>query len=89
MIDEDVLQRFGVDTVQAGRIFDRDDSCWVEGVLPDGSPCQWPVWSQPEKHEGDWVLRSITGKIVGHRPGRRAQFRARQLPFCRARFTER
>lgn len=82
VIDEDVLRRFGVDTVQAGRIFDRDDSCWVEGVLPDGSPCQWPIWSQPEWHGGEWVLRSTTGKIVGHRPEGVLNFEPVNFPFA-------
>ena len=82
VIDEDVLQRFGVDTTQAGRIFDRNDSCWGDGVLPDGFPCQWPIWSMPEQHNGEWVLRSTTGKIVGHRPEGVLNFEPVNYPFA-------
>jgi uroporphyrinogen decarboxylase len=82
VIDEDVMNRFGVDTVQAGRIFDHDDSCWKDGVLPDGTPCQYPVWASPEKHEGVWVLRSVTGKIVGHRPEGVLNFEPVNFPFA-------
>jgi uroporphyrinogen decarboxylase len=81
VIDEDVLHRFGVDTVQAGRMFDHEDSCWKDGVLPDGSPCQWPVWASPEMHDGEWVLRSVTGKIVGHRPEGVLNFEPVNFPF--------
>src|ERR1019366_4769342 len=82
VIDEDVMSRFGVDTVQAGRIFDHDDSCWKDGVLPDGTPCQYPIWASPEKHEGVWVLRSTTGKIVGHRPDGVLNFEPVNFPFA-------
>ena len=82
VIDEDVMHRFGVDTVQAGRIFDENDSCWGDGVLPDGSPCKWPIWAMPEEHGGEWVLRSVTGKIVGHRPKGVLNFEPVNFPFA-------
>ncbi len=81
VIDEDVMQRFGIDTVQAGRAFDYDESCWQDGLLPDGTSCQWPVWSTPEWHNGKWVLRSATGKIVGHRPEGVLNFEPVNYPF--------
>jgi uroporphyrinogen decarboxylase len=44
IVDEDVLQRFGVDTIEMGRGFSRDPGDWQEWTLPDGSPCLMPSW---------------------------------------------
>jgi len=64
IIDEDVLQRFGVDTIELGRGFALKDKYWTDWVLPDGTPCLMPVWAKPELDGKDWVLRS--------KPNRRA-----------------
>jgi uroporphyrinogen decarboxylase len=82
VIDQDIIERFGVDTVQAGRAFDQDESCWGEWVLPDGTPCKWPVWAMPERHEDEWVLRSATGKIVAHMPPGVLNFEPVNYPFA-------
>ena len=58
VIDEDVLDRFGVDTIELGRGFAREDEHWTDWTLPDGSPCQMPVWATPQRHDGGWVLKS-------------------------------
>ena len=38
ILDEDVLERFGVDTIELGRGFAMDESDWAEWPLPDGTP---------------------------------------------------
>src|SRR5512146_692825 len=58
IVDEDVLQRFQVDTVELGRAFALEDKYWTDWVLPDGTPCFMPVWAKPERDREDWVLRS-------------------------------
>jgi uroporphyrinogen decarboxylase len=58
IVDEDVLQRFQVDTIELGRAFAQEDQYWTDWVLPDGTPCLMPVWARPERDNGDWVLRS-------------------------------
>jgi len=82
VIDQDIIERFGVDTEQAGRAFDQDESCWGEWVLPDGTPCKWPVWAMPERHGDEWVLRSATGKIVAHMPQGVLNFEPVNYPFA-------
>jgi len=58
VVDEDVLDRFGVDTIELGRGFALEDDHWADWVLPDGTPCQVPVWTLPERDGDRWVIRS-------------------------------
>src|SRR6266496_6124778 len=58
IVDEDVLQRFHVDTIELGRAFALEDKYWTDWVLPDGTPCLMPVWAKPERDGQDWVLRA-------------------------------
>jgi uroporphyrinogen decarboxylase len=64
IVDEDVLQRFRVDTIELGRAFALEDRWWSEWVLPDGTPCLMPVWAKPERLEGEWIIRSPRSKRV-------------------------
>jgi uroporphyrinogen decarboxylase len=64
IVDEDVLQRFGVDTIELGRGFAHEDKYWTDWVLPDGTPCLMPIWAEPERENGDWVLRSNSSRRV-------------------------
>ena len=68
IIDEDVLDRFGVDTIELGRGFALEDDHWSDWTLPDGSPCQMPVWALPERDEDGWVIRSSSGRALARMP---------------------
>lgn len=63
VVDEDILQRFGVDTIELGRAFAQEDRYWSEWVLPDGTPCFMPAWATPERQNGEWILRSSRTNI--------------------------
>jgi len=58
VVDEDVLERFGVDTVELGRGFALDDESWAAWTLPDGTACFVPAWTNIERDGGRWVIRS-------------------------------
>src|SRR5512140_2880470 len=64
IVDEDVLQLFKVDTIELGRVFATEDRHWSDWVLPDGTPCQMPVWVKPEQCDGGWILRSASGRTI-------------------------
>src|SRR5512139_3370693 len=64
IVDEDILQRFKVDTIELGRAFALEDKYWAEWVLPDGTPCFMPAWALPERVDGEWVLRSSRSRVV-------------------------
>ncbi|MEA2062588.1 MAG: methyltransferase, partial [Gemmatimonadota bacterium] len=61
IVDEDVLDLFGVDTIELGRGFALGDESWSDWVLPDGTPCRMPAWAVPERENSQWVYRSNTG----------------------------
>src|SRR5664280_2904444 len=58
IVHSDVLDRFGIDTIELGRAFALDDADWADWTLPDGSPCQVPAWTLPERVDNGWVIRS-------------------------------
>jgi uroporphyrinogen decarboxylase len=65
VIDTDVLDRFGVDTVELGRGFSMDEAEWKEWVLPDGSPCLIPSWVDVRKKGDDWYIHNPAGNPCG------------------------
>ncbi len=81
IVDEDVLDRFGVDTIELGRGFSLEDDHWRDWVLPDGTPCQIPVWIRPEREGTRWVLRSKSGRVVSQMPDGALYFEQTYYPF--------
>ena len=70
IIDQDVLDRFGIDTIELGRAFALDEASWADWVLPDGTACKMPAWALPQRDQRNnrWVLRSKTGRVLGQMP---------------------
>ncbi|MCP4165821.1 MAG: methyltransferase [Chloroflexi bacterium] len=56
IVEEPVLEAFGVDTIEMGRAFMTDDAEWKEWVLPDGTPCKIPGYIKVRKRDGHWYL---------------------------------
>jgi uroporphyrinogen decarboxylase len=81
IIDEDVLDRFGVDTIELGRGFALEDRHWSDWVLPDGMPCQMPVWAAPERQDGQWLIRSESGRVLAKMPDGALYFEQCYWPF--------
>ncbi len=82
IVDEDLLQRFRVDTVEMGRAFALEDQHWAEWVLPDGTPCFMPAWALPEREDGGWVLRSKPGgRVLARMPAGVWYFEQANFPF--------
>lgn len=83
IVDEDVRERFGVDTIELGRGFSLSDDDWADWVLPDGTPCQMPVWVHPERDGARWVIRSPqTGRVVAEMPDGALYFEQTYYPFA-------
>ncbi len=83
IVDADVLDRFGVDTIELGRAFAEEDDCWADWILPDGTPCQMPLWAWPERDGQRWVLRSRkTGRVIAQMPDGTLYFEQTYYPFA-------
>ena len=81
IVDQDVLDRFQIDTIELGRAFALEDDHWVDWTLPDGTPCQMPRWASPERVEGGWVLKNQRGLIVGRMPDDALYFEQCYWPY--------
>ena len=81
VVDDDVLERFRIDTIELGRAFATEDRHWSEWTLPDGTPCLMPVWAAPERGEGEWVLRSRSGRVIARMPDGVIYFEQAYYPF--------
>lgn len=81
VLDEDVLDRFGVDTIELGRAFAAEDKYWADWTLPDGTPCQMPAWALPERDGNRWVIRSKSGRVIAQMPDGALYFEQTWYPF--------
>jgi len=65
IIDEDVLDMFGIDTIEMGRGFLVDNDGWKPWILPDGTDCEIPYYLNIEKKDADWFLFDDEGYELG------------------------
>jgi uroporphyrinogen decarboxylase len=75
------LQRFRVDAIELGRAFATEGRYWHDWVLPDGTPCQIPIWITPERDGARWVLRSGSGRVLAQMPDGALYFEQTYYPF--------
>ncbi len=81
LVEEDVLERLEVDTIELGRAFAQEEEHWAEWTLPDGSPCFMPAWALPERADGGWVLSSARGTVLARMPDGALYFEQCYWPF--------
>jgi uroporphyrinogen decarboxylase len=81
VVDTDVLDRFGIDVIEMGRGFSLNDEDWSEWLLPDGTPCQVPAWSVPERESDRWIIRSQSGRVLATMPDGALYFEQTYWPF--------
>ncbi len=82
VVDEDVLERFEVDTIELGRGFALGDEHWADWTLPDGTPCQAPAWIHPERQKDGWVIRDRQERIIARMPDGALYFEQTYYPFA-------
>ncbi|MGN0999804.1 MAG: uroporphyrinogen decarboxylase family protein [Faecousia sp.] len=67
--EPDILERFGVDVLDIGRVFNEKDEDWYDVTLADGSTGQYPAWFHPEKREnGDYLVHDKEGTLIARMP---------------------
>jgi len=82
IVDSDVLDLFGVDTIELGRGFALEEDSWSDWTLPDGTPCLMPAWTSPERKEGEWVVNSAGGRQIARMPDGALYFEQSYFPFA-------
>jgi uroporphyrinogen decarboxylase len=68
VVEDDVLDLFGVDTIQLGCDRYKRPECWKDWVLEDGTPCKVLVTADI-RHTGDGdILCNSNGRVLGKKP---------------------
>ncbi|MDA0335915.1 MAG: methyltransferase [bacterium] len=65
IVEPDVADALGIDTVELGRAFLTSDSDWQEWILPNGLACKIPGYIAVENRGGDWYLKGADGLDLG------------------------
>jgi len=63
-VEPEVLERFGVDTLELGRGFALRPEDWRDWVLPDGTPCLIPAFIEPVRVGGHWHVYAPDGTLI-------------------------
>lgn len=64
-----VLDSFGVDVLDIGRMFNTQAGDWYEVKLSDGSSAEYPSWFKPARqNDGSCIAYSKNGEPVGRMP---------------------
>ncbi len=67
--EDSVIERFKVDVLDIGRMFNTNDADWYEVVLPDGSKAEYPAWFRPvAQPDGSLNAYLSSGLQVGRMP---------------------
>jgi len=82
IVDEDVLDRFGVDCIEMGRGFALGADSWQPWTLPDGTDCLIPAWTRMERRSDRWVILSKSGKVFAHMPDGTLYFEQTHFPLA-------
>jgi len=82
IVDEDVLDHFGVDCIEMGRGFALDDASWKSWTLPDGTDCLIPAWTRMERRSDRWVILSSSGRVFAHMPDGTLYFEQTYFPLA-------
>lgn len=65
---DEFLDRFGIDAVDVGRMFNTRDEDWYDYTLANGSTAQQPHWFRPEEQPDGSFLASLNGEVIAKMP---------------------
>lgn len=76
-----ILDRFGVDVLDVGRMFNEKETDWTDVRLADGSRAQYPSWFQPlPRGDGSFEVES-QGQIIARMPAGGTFFDQTYFPY--------
>lgn len=67
--EDEILDRFGVDAIDIGRVFNTGDSAWQDITMANGQAARYPAWFHPERQaDGSYIARHKDGTDIAHMP---------------------
>ncbi len=67
--EENILDRFSIDVLDVGRMFNSEESNWYDITMPNGNPAQYPKWFRPvKKKDGSWNFFTKDGTPIAKMP---------------------
>lgn len=67
--EENIINQFGVDVIDIGRVYNEKDSDWYDTQLGDGSIGQYPKWFKPTRlNNGDYIVVDKEGTQIAKMP---------------------
>jgi len=82
IVDDDVLDYFGIDTIELGRGFANEASDWKAWQLPDGTACQIPAWANLERAKEAWIIHAPDGIEIARMPDGAQYFEQSYWPLA-------
>ena len=77
-----ILDRFKIDVVDIGRMFNTEDEDWYDITVADGSTAQYPVWFKPvQKDDGSWSAYAADGTHIARMPANGMFFDETCFPY--------
>lgn len=77
-----ILDRFGIDVLNVGRVFNESDEDWYNSKLPNGIPVQLPSWFQPVlQPDGVWDVYASDGARIATMPQKATFFDQTYFPY--------
>lgn len=81
--EDEIMDRFGVDVIDIGRVFNEKDEDWYDYTLADGSTAQYPKWFKPEKQpNGDYMVYDKEGTLIARMPVGATFFDQTYFPYA-------
>lgn len=67
--EDEIIDKFGVDVIDVGRVFNEKDSDWYDIELADGSKAQYPIWFKPQRQpNGEYLVFDKEGTKIARMP---------------------
>ena len=83
IVEPEVLDALGVDTVELGRAFCTQPQDWKEWTLPGGIPCKIPAYVDVRKKGDDWFIHNMkSGEVRAIQVNGSLCFERIQQPFA-------
>jgi uroporphyrinogen decarboxylase len=80
--EDDIIERFDIDVLDIGRMFNTDDDDWYEISLSDGSRAEYPSWFNPvQQKDGSFYAYSGDGTMIAKKTKGATFFDQTFFPF--------